>query len=869
MKWLFLLMSVFAILKLPAQDKPAIPNKIPPTLYESKKLNQDKAQNFFLVTDNMNRLKQFLSEKGLGKNIIAEYQLSNLLIVRTNWTIIDSMLIPSSLIKFVDIVRVPKEETIIDGFDLGVNQLNLTHNQFKTINGNSTVVSVKENKPDTNDTDLKGRFIFTPIASSTVTSHATIMSTIIAGGGNSFITGKGAAWGASITSSDFANLLPDADPDYKKYSISVQNHSYGTAIENYYGADAAAYDASTISIPSLLHVFSAGNSGDKTSTAGPYTGVAGFANLTGSFKMAKNIITVGAIDGTYQVSILSSKGPTYDGRVRPELVAFGQDGSSGAAALVSGTALLLQQSYKETNGGQPAPSALIKCVLLNSADDVGPKEIDFQSGYGSLNAYNAMHAVVNKRYFTGVISNGELRTHLLNLPANIRRLKITICWNDLPADPNSQVALINDIDLRLVHTASGNSWQPWVLSTSAHPDSLTKMAIRTRDSLNNVEQVTIDNPLAGTYSLDVTGYHIERGPQSYYISYQWDSINQFEWRFPTASDQLYANSDATLRWESTFTGSTGELYHSLDGGSTWKLISGKVDLSRSYLQWSAPNTFTPVMFRMIVNGQSFVSDESMISSRLVTNVGFNCSDSFSIHWNKVPPVSSYTVYRLGDQYLEPLLSTTDTGVVLKKSNNLSLHYAVAPNVQGKPAIRSYAFNYSTQGVGCYIRNFLVDLANTNVGNVFLGLGTTYNVKDVIIEELSRNGFVPIQAISNPSFLDHRLTDTTLLKGGNSYRARLNLMNGQVIYSQVETIYYLPGINYLVFPNPATTSFQVVSKDDDNTELILYNATGQKVLTKRITSPVQKISIHQLQKGIYFIVILQKNKAVYQGNLLVQ
>jgi hypothetical protein len=37
------------------------------------------------------------------------------------------------------------------------------------------------------------------------------------------------------------------------------------------------------------------------------------------------------------------KGPAFDGRIKPEMVAFGIDGSSGAAALVSGVAILLQQ----------------------------------------------------------------------------------------------------------------------------------------------------------------------------------------------------------------------------------------------------------------------------------------------------------------------------------------------------------------------------------------------------------------------------------------------------------------------------------------------------------------------------------------------
>ncbi|HET9279133.1 MAG TPA: T9SS type A sorting domain-containing protein, partial [Flavitalea sp.] len=267
--------------------------------------------------------------------------------------------------------------------------------------------------------------------------------------------------------------------------------------------------------------------------------------------------------------------------------------------------------------------------------------------------------------------------------------------------------------------------------------------------------------------------------------------------------------------------------------------------------------------------QYFFSDTAVISARLTTGVGFNCTDSFSFHWNKNPAITSYTVYRLGDKYLEPLQSTIDTSIILKKVDNASTHYAVAANIQGKAGVKSYAFNYNTQGIGCYIKSFLVDLANANVGKILLALGTVYNVNKVAIEKLTRSGFVFFRPVSNASVLNFNFTDTALLKGGNSYRARIDLANGQTIYSQVETIYYLPGMNYLVFPNPARTNFQLVSTDNDNTELVLYNATGQKVLIKKITSPVQDIPIHQLNRGVYFVVILQKNKKVYHGSLLVQ
>jgi hypothetical protein len=367
--------------------------------------------------------------------------------------------------------RIPKEELQVGNLDLSVNKINLAHRNFPSVNGDGITVSVKENKPDTTDIDFKGRFLSTNLSSSTVSSHASIMSTMIAGAGNSWHLGKGAAWGSTISSSSFDVLLPDANNAYQQYNISVQNHSYGVGVENYYGADAAAYDASAISNGSLLHIFSSGNSGTSSASTGVYAGLNGFANLTGSFKMAKNILTVGATDSFSILAVLSSKGPAHDGRIKPELVAFGEDGSSGAAALASGTALLLQQLYKQVTGVLP-PNSLVKAILINSADDVGNAEVDYKNGFGSLNTNNALKTLQANRFFAGSVSNSSSQSFTIIIPAGIKKIKATLVWNDPPAAPNATKALINDLDFELKEILSGQTWQPWVLNSFPNVDSL-------------------------------------------------------------------------------------------------------------------------------------------------------------------------------------------------------------------------------------------------------------------------------------------------------------------------------------------------------------------------------------------------------------
>jgi subtilisin family serine protease len=295
----------------------------------------------------------------------------------------------------------PKEELSTGFLDLSLNRINLVHDQYPSFRGDSIRISVKEQGFDTTDIDLVGRSFHTGRASSITTSHAAIMATIIAGAGNSSQEALGVAPAASVGSTSFANLFAEPELFFRQNGISIQNHSYGTVVESFYGPEAASYDSLAHAFPELSLVFSSGNSGTAASATGPYAGLAGVANLTGNFKMAKNIITVGATDSLGVLEALSSRGPAYDGRVKPELTAFGQDGSSGASALVSGTVALLQQAYRRAFNILPS-SSLVKALLLNSAEDAGPAHVGMRYKHSRKDGGNLiqLQTVKQKRFLS-------------------------------------------------------------------------------------------------------------------------------------------------------------------------------------------------------------------------------------------------------------------------------------------------------------------------------------------------------------------------------------------------------------------------------------------------------------------------------------
>jgi hypothetical protein len=764
---------------------------------------------------------------------------------------------------FANIQRKPHEELAIDDMDLGVNNIAAISHTYPNINGNGINVAVKENKYD-NDLDLLSRTFTSFNASNITSSHATTMATLIGGNGNSFIKGLGVAPQVKFTSSDFARLLPDDDKVFIAHHISVQNHSYGTGIENYYGAESVAYDQQVLLLDTLVHVFSSGNIGTSAPATGVYAALKGIANLSGDFKQAKNVLVIGGIGRNNVAQDLSSGGPAYDGRIKPELVANGEDGTSGAAAIVSGTVALLQQAYQLKYHQLPS-SALVKAMLINSATDIGTQAVDYKTGYGKLNALEALRTLNEQRFNKGTVTQQQQTNFTVTVPANCREFKVTLAWNDAPAALNAPLALVNDLDLSVI-SPGGNTLLPWALSTFPLLDSLLKPAQRHRDTLNNVEQVTLQNPAAGTYTIHIKGSKVPTGMQTFYIAHQAVKADQFEWIYPSGADQLFANGDNYLRWQSSFNASTGKLSVSYNHGDTWQAITN-VNFSSDFYVWAAPDVFSTAMLKMEFNGQVHISKEFIISKPLTLNVGYNCTDGTLLHWNAQPGSIGYVVYTIKDNLLQKLTTATDTTVLIPAQQQTSPYFAVSALGGRFEGVKSYTINAATQGVGCYIKTLLANVEGKTVV-LNLQLGSILNLKAITWQkQTGTDTYTNIGTTTiNGTALSYQFVDANPKKGTQYYRVMFTTTNNQIIYTDLASADYLQANQFVVYPNPVNTQVNILSGEINNYEFKLYDMGGKLSLSKSITELQNTIPL-SISPGVYIYVITLNGKIIHRGKLI--
>jgi hypothetical protein len=261
---------------------------------------------------------------------------------------------------------------------------------------------------------------------------------------------------------------------------------------------------------------------------------------------AKDVLAVGASQDTPNQGNFCSggSGPTSDGRRKPEIYAPGcgtissagstgcstqaLTGTSMACPAIAGTALLVRQYF--TDGFYPSgvanpadgftPSgALLKAMLLNSAVDMTgiagyPSN---QEGWGRVLADNAVFFSTDTRGLIvydvrnntpEALSTAETAAYDITVNGATDQLRFTLVWHDAPAAINASDAAVNNLDL-VATSPSGTVYLGNVFSGGASVPG------GTADAKNNVEQVHVNSPEMGTWSVTVGATAVNTGVQGY------------------------------------------------------------------------------------------------------------------------------------------------------------------------------------------------------------------------------------------------------------------------------------------------------------------------------------------------------------------
>ncbi|HND89081.1 MAG TPA: S8 family serine peptidase, partial [Saprospiraceae bacterium] len=559
-----------------------------------------------------------------------------------------SMLAAQAFVRHLELVPPPAQKEDINGRSIHrANVLDADSPLGKKYNGEGVNTLVRDDGQLGPHIDLQGR-LDNSLAEGepTAGTHGDGVGGIIGGAGNLDPTKKGMAAGAKLYVLDYESDFQDETlPLHLDQHVTITNSSYSNGCNVGYTLASQTVDQQIFEHPTLMHVFSAGNSNnlDCGYGAGDQWG-----NITGGHKMAKNSIATANLNADMTLNTTSSRGPAHDGRLKPDISAHGAGqnslnpnngyqefgGTSAAAPGIAGCLAQLTHAFKTINSAEP-PSALLKASILNTANDLGQPGPDFQFGWGHINSWRALRTFELNRWRTDSVTQGAEKTHTVQIPNLTRNARLMVVWADVPAEESASRALVNDLDIT-VTSSTGTVYQPWKLDPTPDPLILDTPAGKGRDSLNNMEQVSIDNPASGTYTVRVKGTEVPFGPQRYYLV--WDFQNDdVKITYPNGGEGFIPGTKERIHWDAYGTANPFTLRYSTDGGNTFNAMATLTGEKRTY-DWTVPNTVSgQVRFLLLRNPRRDTSDFNSTISPIPGGLRVEkvCPDSMTIGWDLV------------------------------------------------------------------------------------------------------------------------------------------------------------------------------------------------------------------------------------------
>ncbi|MFU8847575.1 MAG: S8 family serine peptidase [Opitutales bacterium] len=459
------------------------------------------------------------------------------------------------------------------GITVGVwdeSAVRVTHQEFQTSSGSR--VTVRD-------------------GATALSNHATHVAGTVNAAGVS-ITRKGMAPNALVDSYDWTNddsemAAAGASAPSQPGKITISNHSYGYIVgwawngsnwqwygtgtdQNAYAAQFGQYsfkardwDLIAYNAPYYLIFHSAGNDNTNNPANGSQVLIGGslvaydssihplgdgvyrngFENI-GHQATSKNIMVVGAANDAVTnglrdpakstLTTFSSRGPTDDGRIKPDIVANGaslvstssagdtayatMSGTSMSGPSAAGSAALLVDLYRSLFPGSDMRASTLKGLIIHTATDIGNPGPDYHYGWGLIDTKTAADLILahhanpeeNRMVEETLTTAVPLQTYTFAWDG-VSPIRATLAWTD-PAAPSTTAhdsrisRLVNDLDLKII-APDGTQHYPFVMPFVGTwtVESMSAHATTGINSTDNVEQVLIENPAqSGQWTVEVS-----------------------------------------------------------------------------------------------------------------------------------------------------------------------------------------------------------------------------------------------------------------------------------------------------------------------------------------------------------------------------
>jgi hypothetical protein len=455
--------------------------------------------------------------------------------------------------------------------------------------------------------------------------------------------------------------------------------------------------------------------------------------------VAKNVMTVGSASDAVttglrditkaSVSYFSCWGPTDDGRIKPDVVANGENlysslgnsdtsygtysGTSMATPNAVGSSSLLIQQYGNLFPGQAMRASTLKGLLIHTANDLGNPGPDYKYGWGLLNVKTAADLIVDhqaspakQRITENQITTTTItRTHSF-IWDGVSPISATLCWTDpaaaaLTTSDSRSARLVNDLNLKII-APNGTVFYPFVMPfvgtwTEASMGLAATTGINTTD---NVEQVRITAPpVAGAYQavISFAGTLYNNSSQNYSLLLTGSSAQPLPLAL-TAISPTSGLAGATVTLDLTGTGMRAD--------TTVKLTrSGQSDIAATAVQLIGSSLRCQVILTGAAAGTWNVvatnpNSETATLAAAFTVIGAIWSENFdglptgwsslastgSNSWNRVTTKSqsaSYSYFASGPSTKSTTILTSPSIPIPLGATNLQLKFWHLYNLQSR------------------------------------------------------------------------------------------------------------------------------------------------------------------------------------------